>query len=264
VVRLIVCVLLTSATAHATHDDAPATDYTAYTLRDGEYRAGPGRFEWGVTETVDLGTLTWLWYVRAPNAHVKWRFWDGEGWAVAASLGVASFNLGRLVPNADIETRIIPFELLGSWRSGQLTYSLGFGHTLTRSEAGAENEESGSAAAALDLSVGYLHPTLEWRRSATFAWVLESRIGLFQQGTGDASSEVEVNERTKVEIFGAADADISGSTRLVNVSLGALWSWDQFNLRAGLGYGNYSVPGVNIFIPEVRFPYPELAAFWRF
>jgi hypothetical protein len=39
-------------------------------------------------------------------------------------------------------------------------------------------------------------------------------------------------------------------------------SFRHLNLRAGVGYGNYSVPGVNVIVPGLR-PFPVFDLFWR-
>jgi len=44
---------------------------------------------------------------------------------------------------------------------------------------------------------------------------------------------------------------------------GLAWSWSSFNLRIGVGYGNYNVPGVNFMI-EQRTPIPQFDLFWTF
>lgn len=258
--------LLLAWPALATHDaDGPVTDYSAYTLRQYEGRVGPGRVEYGVLDSVDVGFLSWLWYLRVRNIHAKWRVLDGDDWAASLKLGVANFNAKTLGDdNTDAQIWIVPFEAVGTWRSTDFSYNLGLGYTLVRTVAGVDTGESGAAAAALDVSVGYLHPSVEWRLGPVFALVAESRIGLFQQGSIDGETElVSEDGRTKIEVFANADADLSGGASLVNLSLSGMWSWEHLNLRAGLGYGHYAVPGVNLFIP-IAVLYPELAVFWRF
>ena len=258
--------LLLAWPAMATHDtDGPVTDYSAYTLRAWETRVGPGRLELGLTDTINVGLLDWFFLLGVRNVHGKWRVLDGDNWAASLELGVANFNAQRLSDgNTDAQIWIIPFEAMGTWRKNAFSYNFGLGYTLVRTVAGVETEQDTEAAAALDVSVGYVHPSVEWRLGPVFALVLESRIGLFQQGSADGKTEFTTEDgRTTVEVFANADADLSGGASLVNASLSGMWSWNHFNLRAGLGYGHYSLPGIDLFIP-VAIPYPELALFWRF
>ncbi len=268
---LVALLVLASAPAGATHDpQSPVTDYSAYTLRDGEIRMGPGRLEYGLFDTLDLGTLSWLWYIgllpavpAVRNLHAKWRFLDGESWALAATLGVGNLDLSGLGDEGtSAQVWLVPLELLGSWRTDDFTWNLGLGYTLTRSQADASNDDS-TLGALLDLSVGYVHPTVEWRLGPVLALVLESRIKLFQTLAAGGATEFETADgRTKIEVFGNAKTAV-GEGFLGNVSLSCLWSWPHVNLRAGLGYGHYAVPGLHLFFTETAV-FPELGIFWRF
>ncbi len=261
---LAVCALL-AAPAAATHDDeGPVTDYSAWTLRKLEFRVGPGRVEAGVIDPVDLGTLTWLWYLKVANVHAKYRFLSGKDWALSAALGVGTINAKRLGEgNQDAQIWIIPTELVGTWRTGPLSSNLGLGFTVTRTAADLNTDSDADVAAALAVSVGYLHPTFEWRLGPVFALFLESRIALFEQVAGGAETvTVSDDGRTTIEVYGDGTAGLlDGFTG--NATIGGFWSWPHFNLRAGFGYGHYVVPGVNLFVTKAL-PYPDFSVFWRF
>ncbi len=258
-VRLALLSLLVALPAHATHDtDGPVTDYSAYTLNQWEIRTGPGRSEVGVFDSLQLGTLELFLLLKVRNVVGKWRAYETGNWTYALAVGVFSLDESVL----GIGATIVPIEALVSWRVNDFTYNLGLGFSSVRTsgqlEGDSENEEN--VGAALELSVGYLHPTVEWRLGPVFALVVESRLGLFQDAA--AKSVLKPNERTTLELHGNADASLGSS--LWNVSLSGFWSWPHFNVRGGLGYGNYTIPGANLFIPSARFTYPEIALFWRF
>lgn len=251
-----------AGSAFATHDvDGPVTDYSAYTLDQWEYRVGVGRNEVGLTDSLQLGVLELHFALGLPNVGGKWMAYETGNWAFAAVLRVFRFDASRLDEENDFRIWIVPMEAVASWRTADFTWNLGLGYTSVSTDgdvsSGDNDENLGTA---FEVSVGYLHPTVEWRLGPVLALVLESRLGLYQDAAG--STVTRLNDRTTLEVHG--DADASLGTALRNVSLSGFWSWPHFNVRAGLGYGNYSIPGANVFIPAVRFPYPELAVFWRF
>ena len=42
-----------------------------------------------------------------------------------------------------------------------------------------------------------------------------------------------------------------------------VFSWKVFNLRLGVGYGNYSIPGINLVLPKKTL-IPDLDFYFRF
>ncbi len=256
-------VLCLSAPAVAEHDAAgPVTEYSAYTLKKGEFSVGPSLFEYGALESLDVSTHPALLLARVANFGLKWGFYETGDWSFSAALNVASVNLRTYREDLpDVQVTSLPFEFMTTWRRGDFSYNLGVAHTLLRSNAqpGEEIDLLGLA----EISAAFLHPTVEWRLSETFALVLESNIKLFQTFGVQGSTETEAQDgRIRLELFGSLDAE-AGEGRMADISLSGYWSWRYFNLRLGLGYGNYLVPVVKLFVPT-KIPFPELAIFWRF
>jgi hypothetical protein len=65
-----------------------------------------------------------------------------------------------------------------------------------------------------------------------------------------------------VVVNGSSEVDLQQDLRGYG-TLSAFWSYDHFNLRLGLGYGNPVVPTLGTFLTAVT-PVPEFDLFWRF
>ena len=76
----------------------------------------------------------------------------------------------------------------------------------------------------------------------------------------NVDGEADLDDDTSVEVEGEASAVDS---RPWAVILGTHLHWGAINLRLGVGYGNYFVPGISFPIPEKRF-FPDLNFYARF
>lgn len=261
-----------SAPAHARHTKKTrATDYTAYTLNDGEIRAGLYRLGYGITDTIEIGTMNLFWIARIKNFNVKWNFWKkrkGKRQAFNASLMTGYYwgnprDLSGAMP--DIPFSAFPLYAMGSWRKGRWTLSGGFGYTLIQSEASGDvgtGSQSANIAGALSGSTLVLLPSVEWRWGKTTAFVLESRLLVAQKGNVSGATTIPLDPDTELELHGNAGGDFT-TKGLRNFSLGAFWSFDAFNLRLGWTFGNVMIPTINAFA-EAELGYPDFDLFWRF
>ncbi len=265
--RLVTTVLLLSALAApawALHSEEERfTDNTAYTLQDKEIRLGLWRVEWGAIEGVTLGTVTVPWLLKTPNLNVKWAFWRGDPLTASAKLSVMRLDLRNLFPESPPATLvIIPFELLGSYRFNRThTMSGGLAHTLVRLSGSTPDSKDLQGAAAV--SNTQLVGAWEWRFSKSLALVTEVRLLLNQTVSESTSITFEVPPNYEVELVQAGQTDAADFKGASSVVPSLLWSWDWFNLRLGLGWGNFNLPPANFVLP-MEIPIPELDLFARF
>ena len=96
--------------------------------------------------------------------------------------------------------------------------------------------------AAILLRVRYL--AHQWQPSASAVYVLHP------------------DDYTTVEVHGAAELEAFDVKNAYSIVPGMAFSWKTFNLRAGLGYGNFNVGGVNFVFPRKTIV-PELDMYWR-
>lgn len=255
--------LLMALPAAAWHTErTPVTDYSAYTLNQWEWRVGPLRAGLGVGYGVELGIYPTMAAIGAGNLQIKWTAWNSGPWAVALRTGIFTFDTAQYVDEPAEGTKplvfsAVPFELMGSWRAERSTLNLTVSGTLVEAEGSYQGELDGAGAFNTVALIG----AWEWRWSKVTALVLEGRLKLSEQLTADAAIRRELDDDSYLEIYGNGNADIDGAKG--SLSLSMFWSYEHFNLRAGLGYGHYMVPAANIFIP-VAIPFPEFAMFWRY
>jgi len=254
--------------ARAWHEPSrPVTEYSAATLHSGEWRVYPTTLlEVGLTDNLQIGALPLMYLGRLPNAFAKLRLFSGDAFSFAVSGGAMYFASSEAF---DATVLFVPAAGHLSWRlqSGDLA--------LHASLQVAYINANGTMSLKLgDLSLldidGTLtgttvkvSPVLEWRRSRSFAWVVDGALSLSQSASGTGGVTTESNGgRTSVEVFATGSVEESGQLR-GNVSLSAYWSWDVFHLRLGLGYGHADLPLLGAFIP-IPTLVPELNFYWRF
>jgi hypothetical protein len=103
----------------------------------------------------------------------------------------------------------------------------------------------------------------EWRVSPVTAFTFEARRLIFQRVTASTDVESHPDEFTTVELHLAGKTSALDFRNAWSLTACAVFSWKVFNVRAGLGYGNYNVPGVN-FVTGQRFLFPDLDVYWIF
>ena len=95
------------------------------------------------------------------------------------------------------------------------------------------------------------------------AFFATARYLVFQRGTANADVELHPDAYTTVAIHYSGQADGVEFRNAGSLELGAVMSWQTFNLRLGYGYGNYNVPGVN-FVTAQKYFFPDFDLFWIF
>ena len=102
----------------------PITDMTAYTLHDDEWRVGLWKVEYGVTDTISVGTYTLplaAYLLPVPftvgSATAKWSFWQSQQKdnQLAGGVRLGFYSVG-FAERSDLRMNIIPVELVGSYR----------------------------------------------------------------------------------------------------------------------------------------------------
>ncbi len=261
--------LVTPAPAAAYHTPTErVTDESAYTLNRRELRIGLWKIEYGLLDSLTVGTYPLIWLFKVANLSAKYEYAFSPRWSVAARLSLARLDLQRLneeSPPAALYT--IPFELWGSHRLGDsVSLSAGAifskvgvsGATEGEAQDGVDNSLEG-AAAVTNLQ---LAGTLEWRLTRVTALQLHGRWLAYQDTTASSTITLHPDEYTTVEVVAAAESDAVDVANAFSVVPSFVFSWQTFRLRLGLGYGNFNVPVINFVVP-VRSVIPELDLYWR-
>jgi hypothetical protein len=264
---------LASSTALARHTDKEhITDQTAYTMQQNEWRLGLFRVEYGIWDSVSVGTYTLPWILTIFSGMGKWRFYDSSSGDFSAStrLSTLVFDLGSFQerfgdkpaeddPSATLV--VIPFELATSYKLNTnmtLSAEMVFTSVKLEGEGGSDDGVKGAAAT----SNGQLGLTFEWRWTDVTAFVLHFRTLMYQTAQASAGTTVILDEYTTLEIVGSGETDAL-DYKASSIVPSLHWSWDSFNLRAGLGYGNWNIPGVNFVVPT-KSTIVDFDLFWRF
>ncbi len=264
----LLCALVSPAlpqNALAYHDDEQRVIIdTAYTLGEDEWRLGIWRLDYGLWDDIYLGTHILPWIVAMANLHAKYRFLSVDRFDLAAGIGLYWLDLGKtryladLLKETDSDARfvILPAEIAGTYRFDEdlsLTLAPVFTAVALTGTYHADEFEGAGAVTNLQLTA-----TLQQRLGRVVALVAHARFLAYQYLK--ASGKVQLDDYTTAELHAGADIDVQNAWSL---TLCSVFSWQTFNFRIGLGYGNYNIPGVNFVIP-VRIPYPELDLYWRF
>lgn len=254
--------------ARADHDATHrATDDTAYTLEGGRLRIGLWKAQYGVFDFATVGTYTLPWAVLAATVHGKVRLIYEDPIAVALQVGFAYFDSARLrgldrAAGSAVVTAL-PIEAYVSYRAGEtLTLSGGAAYT----EVGVDGTFAsyafdGAGRGATDnvqlIAAG------ELRLSRLLAFVVVGRWLLLQRARGTGQAVLYPDSFTTVVVNGGGSGSEFKLREAFSVVPSVHLSWGSFNLRAGVGYGNFNVPLVNFVMPE-RTLIPELDLFFVF
>lgn len=261
---VVACALLCAlaSPAHARHTDKERiTDQTAYTFGKNQIQLGLWQAGYGILDNLDVFSYTLPWLLQTANIHTKYRFYDTGKWSFSGRVGVFRLDFQDFSPDAPPATfTIIPFHLGASYQaSSAWTFSAETVYTSNRLEGQVDVGDLRGSAAVTNLQ---LTATAEWRWSETFAIVTHARALAFQDTNAAANFVYQPDDYTTVEVYGAAETDLLDVQGAWSIVPSAFWSWDTFNLRAGLGYGNFNIPGFNIVFIQ-RSVIPEFDMFWR-
>jgi hypothetical protein len=249
------------ASAHHTPEQR-ITDDTAYTLPKGTLRLGLWKQQWGPWDRLTLGTYLLPWVLRFANAHLKWRFYGSDPLAFSASIGATRFVPKDLAEGAGTaQLVIVPVELLGSYRfDDRWTGTLGGTYTAVTLKGTYDPAELEGMAAVNNLQ---LLASAELRLTRVTAFVLTARYLAFQNTNGRLSTTLRPDPYTTVELQSVASTNALDFPFAFSVVPSVVFSWSTFNLRFGLGYGNYTVPMLNLVLPQ-KTVVPDLDLYWVF
>lgn len=255
-----------SAAAYHTEDDH-ITDDTAWTLRgDKDFRVGLFKASATISDRVEVGTYVWPWVLRAPNVFAKLRFLSlgPSQWALEAGV----FRLDTATIDRSVEDP--PVFTVGAVAIVS-SVELGSRHQLSNKLVGTAVRARGAVDDDTLVGTGQAGLTnlqyvlaYEFRASRSLALVLTGRYQVFQVLDGSTTFTTRPDDYTSVEVVAAARDDSTLNFRnAFSIVPSLAWSWSTFNLRVGVGYGNFNVPGVNFMI-ERRTLIPQFDLFWTF
>jgi hypothetical protein len=243
------------------------TEDTAYTLQKRRLRLGLFKIQYGIWDPFMVGTYTAPWIVALANFHFKWRYLNSEHWAAALQVGFGRLDVSKLEAfedePGDAIINVGTFEPSVSYRFND-RYTLSATVPYSRiSAVGTINTDA--LKGALDGAVDNLQltTTFEWRWTRVTALVVHARYLLFQRAYGDGNATLYPDEFTRVDVSADAETGDLNFKYAWSVVPSLAFSWKHFNLRIGLGYGNWSIPPVNFVLPE-KTVIPDLDVYWVF
>jgi hypothetical protein len=241
------------------------TDRGAYTVPAGMHKISLFSVEYGLHDQFQMITYPFWWQLFAPNVGLEWQFIRQERWSMSLGLQGMYFSTRPFrwffpdLPVAD--AGIIPVDLAASVRLTE-DWSMHMGSLLTFViVSGRLDEDDLQGAAAL--SNLQQHLTLEWRISRVVALLLHGRYQVAQQTKAGADAELQLDEFTTIRAAALAESDVLDFPNAFQIVPSVQFSWETFNLRLGLGYGNNVIPTVNFVLPK-RTLVPDFAMYWRF
>lgn len=260
--------LLAPRPARAFHTpEQRTTDDTADTLEPHRLRLGLFRLEYTPWSNVTLGTYPLPWVFSVPNLALKWRYYKGDQVSLAARLGFFGFDTKSLEKLDEQKTHatlaVVPFDLAATWRVDKrfsMSFDLIWTSVFIKGEADLDSLNGTFQGGTTNLQSLY---TLELRATRVTALLLQGRFLSFQRANLNGNVILHPDEFTTVEVHGARDSDALNFRGAYSLTVSALFSWELFNLRLGLGYGNYNVPGLNFMLPT-RTPFPDFDFYWIF
>ena len=105
-----------------------------------------------------------------------------------------------------------------------------------------------------------LNGTFEWRANKTFALISTFRW-MAMATKAVVKTNVTLDEQTDGTV--EAEVDQKNAKNALSASVTAAWSWQHFNVEAGVGYGAYFLGGLGLVYAR-NIPYPVLDVYWRF
>lgn len=242
-------------------------DQTGYTLEGGRVRLGVFKLQVGLFDFLTVGTYTLPWAVLAATIHAKLRLLEVGPFAVSVQAGFAYFDSRRLQwlndQIGDAVVTVLPLEAQLSYRPVD-ALSLSFGAAYT--EVAVDGELSidafnGAGRGAADNF--QLTGNAELRMSSLFALIVELRWLMLQRVAANASATLRPDAFTVVVVHSGASARDFVVRDSFSVVPSVLITLGVFNLRLGVGYGNFNIPLVNFVVPE-RTLIPEADLYFLF
>lgn len=258
-------VVCCAAPARAYHSRAePLIVDNAYLLPAATAQVGLWRVDIGMHRAVTMGSYHFPWFLGLANLSIKWKLFVNEKWATAARVSVFRLDLAKVAKlgsDSSATFWVLPFEFPVTRALGEhvdLSASLIYSYLAVTGRYDAQDFEGVAAASNLQLT-----STLEWRASKYFAFILQGRALLFQTLAASASSTIQLDDYTTAEIAASGSTSALEVKNASSLLVGSVLSLRHFNLRLGVGYGNWSLPAVNLMLPDKRVFY-DVDLYFRF
>jgi len=260
-----VCLSSFASDARAYHTPrVHITDNTAYTLHAKQVRVGLWKVQYGITDPFMVGTYIAPLVILAPNGHFKWRILETDNFTLSFGAGILYADTTWMQWVEDwlgpAQVLAAPAAVVGSYRfDDRFTLSLAPEWTLARVEGSLDEDAlEGAGEGAGDNLQAVAN--FEWRLGRVVALVLDGRFCFVQK------QELGGNATSNPDDFTQIDASASGDQNYQwnggwSIGLATVLSWRIFNLRAGVGYGNFNVPVVN-FVKDDKTIIPEFDLYW--
>lgn len=240
------------AAAYHSRKEPLITD-NAYLLPAQSIQVGLWRVDVGVHRAITLGTYHFAWFLGLANLSVKWHLFHDEKWAGAARASVFRLDLAKLAKlgsDSNAAFWILPFELPVTRAFGErydLSASLIYTYLAVTGNYAPADFEGVAAASNLQLTA-----TFDARLTRTFAMFLQGRTLLFQTLAASGSSTLTLDDYTTAEIAASAETNALDVQNGSSILAGGVLSFAYFNVRFGMGYGNWSLPAINLVLPDKR------------
>lgn len=262
--------LLSSVSGLAAADhtsESRITEQTAYTREQKHIRAGLFTAEGGVFDSLTVGTYWLPWAFVVPNLSVKWRPLFSDPVALAVKVSALTFNTKNVSflddTGASARLFIGTIEPFFSYRFNSkwtLSTSVPFTAVKVDGEVSDDSFQGAGAAAVSNLQVTL---TGEYRLTSKTAFVLHGRYLVFQRTKAKVNTTIQADDYSTIEAHAAATTNALSFPHAFSVVPSVVFSWKHLYVRAGVGYGNWSVPVANLVLPK-KTPVPDLDVAYYF
>jgi len=263
----------TPSPAHAYHTyKERLLDDTAYSLHRRETRLGLMQLSYGVLDELQVTTYTFPWILGsifeevAPNVELKSTFFDRRKLALSASVGFLTGTI-KQTDNAKVRYYLLPIAVTASVRiNSRVSFHTGGKFAATDFTAAAQAGHNDIQGVAV-VNLLQLFAMLELRLSRVTSFTLFVR---WAPWVSDSVLQGDINIGD--DTSGTIEAQIN-TDNLKNawaIVPGFVFSWARANLKLGLGFGDWFVPGIGLIVPGpfprpgTPTPVPEFDIFVRF
>jgi hypothetical protein len=223
---------------------------TALTLGGQVLKLGILAFDYGITDRINVGTDPPMWLLRTaesvlvPNLHLKviayrwnhlWLTGQAAFYYATLSKGDASGSLWAIPLTAFASYEIDP----KWWIHGEVTYNIVWGNGV----GDLSQTTLGGAAATRAVQLGV---TGEYRIRPTIAITLRGRVQVY-------TARLALSGSTNPDAFTSIAVDARVDPRNAHpweIVPAVAFLWQRIRLSAGVGYGNYFVPGMDVPLTE--------------
>jgi hypothetical protein len=263
---LVAAELLCPRDTYAYHDEAtPSLEDSAYLLKSKEWLLGPLELGFAYWR-LQLSTRTAPWLIGAtlrkvtPNLELAALAFESERVTLSAGAALYYVNSRKLASKTPlVHLYLLPMQLALSVRAHRRhSFSVLAQYLKVMSNADATTDDVTLQGGALADNV-HFQLSWEWRFTRVAALLVGLRY-MPWQGTPIVHSTVTLDAQTSAEVD--ASVDVESLQHSVAGSVSGVFSWEHFNLRAGVGYGALFLDGPGLVLP-LRWPYPELNLYWR-